>query len=166
MRVFLRLVVLGVIALCAGNCQRSNSDVGPLSVSVSSDMICRANVPLKSNDPPSENSCVRYTYEGDSLLMIKHLNAGFNCCPEKFAADIEVKGDSLIIREDDFKHGCKCNCQYNLDILVHNLPADLYHVRIAEPYAGKPESRLIFDLDLKKEKTGEFCVTRGEGWWR
>ena len=158
-------MVLVGIACGTFSCERPGGDLGSLSVSVASDMVCRASVPLKSNDPPQENSCIRYSYDGDSVLTIKHLNAGFNCCPEKFAVDIEVKGDSLIIREDDFKQGCKCNCLYNLDILVHNIPADTYHVRFVEPYINHSEPQLIFDLDLKKEPEGQFCVTRGEGWW-
>ena len=80
--------------------------------------------------------------------------------------DIEVKGDSLIIREDEVKQGCKCNCLFNLDIKVHNLPADTYHVRFVEPYVNYSMPRLVFDLDLKKDPVGQFCVTRPEGWWR
>lgn len=147
-------------------CERFGENPGQLSISVTSDMECKTNGPLKTNDPVPEQSCIHYSYDGDSLLTLVHYNAGFNCCPEGFAVDIEVKGDSLIIREDDAKQLCKCNCLYHLDIKVHNLPEDTYHVRIVEPYVGSSEPRLIFDLDLKKKPEGEYCVTRPEGWWR
>ncbi len=145
-------------------CERQDN-MGPLSISVSSDMICKSNGLLKTGDPVPEQSCIKYSYDGDSLLTLMHFNAGFNCCPESFVMDIEVKGDSLIIREEDAKHGCKCNCLFNLDILVRNLPAGTYHVRVVESKIDYTWPQLSFDLDLKKEPEGEFCVTRPEGWW-
>ncbi len=155
------VVITGII----WSCERNNSN-GTLAISVTSDMICKSNGLLKTQGTPLENSCINYTYYGDSLLSLKHINASFNCCPEKFLVEIEVKGDSLIIHEDELKHGCRCNCVFDLDISVRNLPADKYHVRIVEPYVNNTWPRLIFDLDLKKTTTGQYCVTRPEGWWR
>jgi len=166
MKKLIRLIVVVIVIGVFVSCDRQVPDMGQLSITVSSDMICKVNDPLKSSDPVPENSCVSYSYDGDSLLSMRHYNAGFNCCPEKFAVDIEVKGDSLIIREAENKRGCKCNCLFNLDIKVNNLPADTYHVRFVEPYANHSMPQLIFDLDLKKKPEGEFCVTRPEGWWR
>lgn len=160
------LIVAGLMLGICTACERHDDLSGKLSISVTSDMVCKAGVPLKSSDPVPEKSCIRYTCIGDSLLSMTHYNAGFNCCPEKFAVDIEVKGDSLIIREGEMQRGCKCNCLFNLDIKVSNLPADAYHVRIVEPYVQYSWPKLIFDLDLKKVREGEFCVTRPENWWR
>jgi hypothetical protein len=166
MNPIVKLLFVLVIAAITLSCERQNANSGTLSVSVASDMVCKSSEALKNNNPVPESSCIRYSYDGDSLLSMTHFNAGFNCCPEKFAVDIEVKGDSLIIREGENRQGCKCNCLYNLDIKVHNLPADTYHVRIAEPYVNFPMPQLIFDIDLKKVQAGEFCATRAENWWR
>ncbi len=163
-----KIFIIAGAAFIAGfliSCERNNSN-GELSISVASDLVCKGAVPLKTNDPPPEVSCINYSYDGDSILSMKHLNAGFNCCPDNFTVDIEIKGDSLIIREDDVKHGCKCNCLYDIEITVRNLPADKYHVRIIESYYNYSWPRLMFELDLKKTRTGEVCVTRPEGWWR
>ncbi len=160
-------MLVGVV-LIAGlicSCERNNTN-GELSISVTSDLVCKGSALLKTNDPPPEVSCINYSYDGDSILSLQHLNAGFNCSPESVLADIEIKGDSLIIREDDSKHGAKCNCLYDIQITVRNLPAGQYHVRIVEPYVNYSWPRLMFDLDLKKTRTGEVCVTRPEGWWR
>jgi hypothetical protein len=165
MKYFKGLIAVVLFSGLMVACERPGNP-GPLSITVSSDMVCRVNDPLKSNDPAPENSCIKFSYDGDSLLTMTHYNAGFNCCPEKFAVDIEVKGDSLIIREDELKQGCKCNCLFNLDLRAINLPADTYHVRFVEPYARHSMPQLIFDLDLKKQPEGQFCVTRPEGWWR
>lgn len=148
------------------SCERTGGNLGPLSASVSSDMVCKTNDPLKTSDPVPESSCISYNFDGDSLLTMTHYNAGFNCCPEKFAIDVEVKGDSLIIREGELKQGCKCNCLFNLDIRVVNLPAGTYHVRFVEPYVRQPMLPLTFDLNLKTDPEGQICVTRPEGWWR
>lgn len=159
-----RYLVLMATAALFGSCE-SPDHQGDLSVSVTSDMVCRTNQVLKTNDPAPETSCIRFDYDGTSLLTLKHLNAGFNCCPGKFDVSIEVKGDSLIIREDENQQGCKCNCLFNLDILVGNLSPAAYHVRFVEPYADYSIPQLIFDLNLKKVPNGQFCVTRPEGWW-
>jgi hypothetical protein len=161
---FIKLLIL-VPLLVLFSCSRNNHYQGEFFVTFSSDMTCHSGGDLKSDNPSPETSCIKYTYVGDSLLTLSHLNAGFNCCPENFAVDIEVKGDSLIVREEDVKQLCRCNCLYNLDILVHNLPADTYHVRIVEPYVQGDEARLVFDLHLKSETEGQFCVTRPEAWW-
>jgi hypothetical protein len=164
-KISIKLVGMLLLAISGWSCRQDNPETQPLSVTVSSDMICRSGQPLKTSDPAPETSCIKYRYNDDKLLAITHLNAGFNCCPESFAADIEVKGDSLIIREGERKQGCKCNCLFNVEISVKNLPAESYHVRFVEPYAQLPEVQLKFDLDLKDEPVGEYCVTRRENWW-
>ena len=166
MKISLKLILLllsgaGLLASCG-----REDNLGPLAVSVATDLTCKGGSMLKTGDPAVESSCIQYAYDGDSILVIKHVNAGFNCCPEAFAVDIEIKGDSLIIREDDVKQLCKCNCLYDLEITVHNLPEDTYHVRIVEPYVREGVQRLVFDLDLKNHPEGEQCVTRPLGWWR
>jgi len=160
------LAVIIMAGLLWFSCERNESHLGPLSISCTSDLECKVNDPLKTSDPVPENSCIKFNYLGDSLLRMVHYNAGFNCCPEGFLMDIEVKGDSLIIREAEKKMGCKCNCLYNLEIEVRNLPADTYHVRFVEPYVDYSMPQLRFDLDLKNNPTGQYCVTRPEGWWR
>ena len=164
-----RIEKLIVVVLVAGlliACEKQNTNSGKLSVTCSSDMVCRSNDPLKSSDPPPEISCIKFIYKDDSLLTMTHFNAGFNCCPEKFSTVIQLKSDSLIIQEKELKQGCKCNCLFNLEIEIKNLPAGTYHVRFVEPYVKQAMPQLVFDMDLKKDPVGEFCVTRSEGWWR
>jgi hypothetical protein len=164
----IKLVKWTVMVLVAGllvSCERNDNNGTP-SVTSASNMICKGNGILKTSDPVPETSCINYSYDGNNLLTMMHLNASFNCCPKSFAVDFEVKGDSLIIREDDAEHLCKCNCLYDIEIKVHNLPADNYHVRIAESFENYSWPKLIFDLDLKKTISGQVCVTRPEGWWR
>jgi hypothetical protein len=158
------LLLVGII-LGLASCE-TQDPAANLSVSFTSDVVCKGGSPLKSGDPPPETACIRYEYAGDSLLTLHQLNASFNCCPEDFAVNIEVKGDSLIIREDDVKQGCKCNCLYDIDILLHNLPADVYHVRIIEANQSAEWERLSFTIDLDKKPSGEYCVNRQVGWWR
>lgn len=161
-----KLFVVLLMILAGITCRKQDSNPGPVSVSVVSDMKCKGADLLKTIGQGSDSTCILYNCEGDSVLVLKHINAGFNCCPENFTVGNELKGDSLIITEDDVKHGCKCNCLFDLDIRIRNLPKGAYHIRIVESYAGKALSPLIFDVDLAVKPSGQYCVTRPEGWWR
>jgi hypothetical protein len=160
--------LLPAIVLAAGiwfSCERSGNNGDPY-ITTSYDMKCKGNDLLLKGSTASDYPCINYGYDGDSVLTFTHTNASFNCCPESFKVDIEVKGDSLIITEDDSKQLCKCNCIYDLEIKVHELSAGTNHVKIVEPYFQEAWPKLLFDIDLKKEPEGRFCVTRPEGWWR
>lgn len=165
MKEFKTLLMIGLAAGLWSSCEGPGNNLGSLSVSVTSDMVCKVTDPLKSGDPSPESTCIKYSYDGSGLLTLTHYNAAFNCCPEKFTVDIEVKGDSLIILEEEKKQGCKCNCLFYLELKVENLPADTYHIRFVEPYVRQGIPELTFDLDLKKEPEGQYCITRPAGWW-
>jgi hypothetical protein len=164
-RVFALVSIILLAALLWNSCERNDMN-GPISVSTSYDMVCKGGSELKTDDLSPESTCINFRFEGDSVLTLMHKNAAFNCCPESFKVDVELKGDSLIIREDDAKQLCKCNCLYDLDIMVHNIAAGTYHVRIIEAYPNEEEAQLVFDINLKKDLEGEYCVSRAEGWWR
>ena len=42
-----------------------------------------------------DTSYVEYEYDGRSVLRLKHVNAGFNCCPGTISADIQVEGGAI-----------------------------------------------------------------------
>jgi hypothetical protein len=88
-----------------------------------------------------------------------HYNAGFNCCPEQILVNMEVKGDSILITEDDLVSECRCNCLFHVNLTLHNLDRTKYHVKVMEPLA-RADNLLMFDIDLKKNPTGQACVER------
>ena len=48
---------------------------------------------------PRDQDCIRYRYIEPGTLLLTHINAGFNCCPDTIYADIELKDDILSITE-------------------------------------------------------------------
>ncbi|HAQ17803.1 MAG TPA: hypothetical protein DCR40_01065 [Prolixibacteraceae bacterium] len=109
--------------------------------------------------PPSQ-SCIEYAYDRDNRkLILKHLNAGFNCCPESLWCTVTFRNDTIIIQEFEKHLGCKCNCLYDLDMEVEGLEPGKYHLRLIEPYLGTQQA-LVGLLDLRSQKQGSFCASR------
>lgn len=114
---------------------------------------------------PRSQSCLEFSFDQtSSKLSLKHLNAGFNCCPESLSCTVTYRNDSIIIQEIEKHMGCKCNCLYNLDIEVDGVESGKYQLRIIEPYAGN-QDKLGFELDLRTKKQGSFCVSRKQYPW-
>ena len=109
---------------------------------------------------PNSKSCIEYSYNKSlKILSVKHINAGFNCCPESLTCTVTYKNDSIIIQEFEKNMGCKCNCLYNLEMEVEGVEPGKYQLRMIEPYLGN-QDKLDFDLDLLKQKEGSHCVDR------
>ncbi|MDP3180538.1 MAG: hypothetical protein Q8M67_01845 [Bacteroidota bacterium] len=119
---------------------------------------------LKSSSELSEipelQSCIEYAYDHDAdKLMLKHIHAGFNCCPESLGCTVLFRNDTIIIEEFEKQMGCKCNCLYDLDLEVAGVEPGKYYIRIIEPYISNQQP-LIGLLDLRSKKQGSFCVSR------
>lgn len=133
---------------------------GPTGYAVSSSG-CKSYGAL-SESGASSTTCLRYTYDGVGTLTMTHVNAGMNCCPVP-TFRIEVEGDTITIIEQD--HGlCDCNCLFDIDYVVVDLPPGYYRINVAEAIqvVGDP---LDFWTDLTYERTDEFCVARGSYPW-
>ena len=108
-------------------------------------------------------SCIDYSYN-KIKLTIKHINAGFNCCPEKLYCNISLVSDTIIIQEFEKSALCDCNCLYDLDIEISGVETKKYILKLIEPYCGNQE-KLIFEIDLTRETEGLYCVTRKQYPW-
>ena len=107
---------------------------------------CLSFAPLKGNQPGQNQSCIFYEYDGDSVLKINHYNSAFNCCPEEIITSFELRNDTIYIVEDDAKQLCKCNCLFNVEMTIHNLPPGKYVIRIEEPYVTQEDQIFVFDM--------------------
>jgi hypothetical protein len=96
--------------------------------------------------------------------MLKHINAGFNCCPDSLSCDVALHGDTIIISEFEKSSLCHCNCLFDVDIEVNNIQKQNYQIRLIEPYAGK-QAGIIFGMNLLTEQEGSFCVSRTQYPW-
>lgn len=109
---------------------------------------------------PDSQSCIEFAFDQDNrMLIIKHINAGFNCCPESLWCTVTYRNDTILIQEFEKQQGCKCTCLYDLDLEVAGVESGKYHLRIIEPYLGA-QNPLVGLMDIQTSKTGNFCVWR------
>ena len=118
------------------------------------------------NTPPDQD-CLEYEYDGVSILRLKHVNAGFNCCPDSFTAAFEFDGQQITITEVEWLRApCDCLCLYDLDLRITGLPAGTWTIKVVEPYLWPEAEPLEFTVDLVASPSGEYCVTRDRYPWR
>jgi hypothetical protein len=115
---------------------------------------------------PNNLDCIEYNYNSiKGILKLKHINAGFNCCPGKITADISINSDAIIINEKEEEAGCHCNCLFDIYYEFSNLDSWTFRIVIVEPYRPVEETVLEFDVDLMNNPTGKFCVERNNYPW-
>ena len=142
-------------------CEKEKKEMPPPFMESFADVEeCLSFPPLKSDQPGPDESCFYYEYDGDSTMRITHYNAGFNCCPEKILTSFELRNDTIFIVEDDSLQLCRCNCLFNVEMTIHNLPPGRYMVKIEEPFVTQADQVFILDIDLLEYPIGRFCKTR------
>lgn len=111
-------------------------------------------------------ACLRYTYDpATKKLSLTHVNAGFNCCPEQIHAAVTVTDGTIRIVESETGPNCRCNCLYDLDIVVESIRPQAYTVMVDEPLLDAREVKMEFPIDLSSETMGEHCVPRNMYPW-
>ncbi len=147
---------------CENNESTSKSD--KLEGKVVNSTTCKRD--LKSTSTPDTLSCIEYSFDASNQqLNIKHINAGFNCCPGDFSCDVKLNTDTIIIQEFESSSSCDCVCMNDLDIEVTGVEKKKYLMKFIEPYA-EDVAELLFEIDLTKTEEGEYCVTRKKYPWR
>jgi hypothetical protein len=116
---------------------------------------------------PSEQDCIEYEYDGESILQLRHVNAGFNCCPDTLTAVFHIQVGSIIIDEAERldSGGCHCLCLYDLDYEIRDLPPGEYAIRVNQPYLWAGADILEFTVDLTDEPSGFHCIERDRYPW-
>ena len=119
------------------------------------------------DDTPPDQDCIEYQYDGVSVLLLKHVNAGFNCCPDEILADITIEDNVITIDEDESLEsgGCYCLCLFDVDYQISNLPPGEYTIRINGLYLEEGDEILQFTVDLASSPSGSFCVYRDHYPW-
>ncbi len=143
---------------CEGDSNNPNTFEGKLI----SHSTCKTNFKTGTEEALTADtlSCVEYYFDGlGQKLNIKHINAGFNCCPGDLYCTVSLTADTIIIREFESESECRCNCLFDLDIEVKGVERKKYQMKFIEPYDENMAS-LVFEIDLTKEKEGSYCVSR------
>lgn len=112
-----------------------------------------------------DSSGVEYSYDiQNKQLAIKHINAGFNCCPDEIYCHVERSGDTLVVKESEKEAGCDCSCLFDIDFVVEDVEQQAYYISIIEPYAST-QAPIKFGIDLTQNTSGGFYVQRNSYPW-
>ncbi|MEW6015887.1 MAG: hypothetical protein AB1690_11245 [Candidatus Zixiibacteriota bacterium] len=109
---------------------------------------------------------VNYHYDGKGRLILKHINAGFNCCGQPFTAEIVVNDSAIIITESESaEQVCHCLCLYDLEYEFNNLPEGNYQVEFNGLYLSDGETGLKTSIAAVGFVSGSFCLKRDHYPW-
>lgn len=169
MKVRLKLLIsVIVITTLIFSCNHESETNQPSNVNgqVVSHSACKSNKSGSGTATVSDSmSCVEYTFDpANNKLLLKHINAGFNCCPGNLTCDVTISNDTIFIRENEQFAQCNCDCLYDLDIEITGIANQIYHINFIEPYIGN-QMPLNFAIDLQNITSGSFCVTRTNYPW-
>ena len=156
--------VILFITMIISSCEivNENKEQPVVTGKVINSSACKNDFKTTSEDinTPDTLSCVEYSFDTEkNSLTLKHINSGFNCCPDSLYCKIELHGDTILIREYEKSALCHCNCLYDLDIAINNVDIKKYQVKFIEPYSADME-KLIFEIDPADNPDGSYCVTR------
>jgi len=113
----------------------------------------------------SDLECVDYDYDGRGVLKLRHVNAGFNCCPGEISATIDITNGRVLIKEKESASLCCCDCLYDLGYEFAALAPGLYRIAVVGPYQPEEDPPLEFLADLTRAASGSFCVERTRYPW-
>jgi len=162
-------ILFATIIMFFFSCNPTENNVPEFSAKLINTTDCKTFTILKNNkiegDTPSNLDCFEYSFT-NNVLLIKHINSGFNCCPGKLTADIIKTGNILEISEKEESPGCHCNCLFDFDYEIKGLGNTIYHIKFIEPYKLPYEQPLEADIDLSKNNQGKVCVERKHYPWK
>jgi hypothetical protein len=159
---FLVLVIVLIILTHTGGCKKDTTvpaDPNPIVVTKTG---CKSG--FLSADS-SNQDCIEYRLT-NNILHIKHINAAFNCCPNKVYAVAVISHDSILITEKEIlTQPCKCNCLYDIEYDIPDVTDSSYVIIVNEPYVMNETDRLIFNMSPVISSIGAFCKTRNMYPW-
>lgn len=117
---------------------------------------------------PTDQECIVYSYDGESVLQFTHVNAGFNCCPSAVIGEIVIDGNVIMIFEDenfDTLGPCACLCLFDVEYEITNLEPGEYTFEVYGLYNYEGDDPLEFTVNLISEPSGSYCVYRDHYPW-
>jgi len=168
------VIPLGVAALlpaslflgCGSSGTIEATGPAPLGVHVSSTGCKEWDPPPPLGKPGDSNTedCVVWEYPGGDLLLLKHVNTAFNCCPE-YEATVDVVEQTILITEHEIQGLCACLCLFDLGYEIDHLPPAVYRVVVSQEYVPPEEEPLEFTMDLVTSPSGSYCEDRAHYPW-
>lgn len=122
--------------------------------------------PLDSLSCALSEEGLNYHYDGKGHLILKHVNAGYNCCGQPLSADIVITDGAILIKESESaEQVCRCLCLYDLEYEFTNLPEGNYQVEFNGLYLKNDETGLKTSISAVGVTTGSFCLKRDHYPW-
>ena len=158
------LGILGLITLTHFNgCKKADTIIPEQNAIEVTKTGCKTEFLI--NTDTSKQDCIEYSFNNNSL-HIKHVNAAFNCCPNKVYSIANISHDTIYITEKEvLSQPCKCNCLYDIEYNIPNITDSSYVIIINEPYISDQAEKLIFITSPLTSSTGGFCKTRNTYPW-
>ncbi len=117
-------------------------------------------------DPGDNEECAQWSYDGESVLSIAHINAAFNCCPGEISFDIDISDNVITVTENKEDQGCDCICVFDVSYDVIGIEPGSYTIIIDGPYTNPGyDEPLEFSVDLSAAGSGEYCLPRDHWPW-
>ena len=122
---------------------------------------------LQALDTPSnDRECLQFTWDGNGTLVLRHINAGFNCCPDQLLGSVAIQDGAITLTESELHGLCFCLCLYDLDYEILHLKPGLYTLQVAPThYVPSGDPPLTFAVDLTAPTNGIYCVPRSAYPW-
>ena len=163
-KIIYSLLTCSLLVLVILSCEKNDDYDKQLIISgqLISNTTCKNDLKSRSQivETPDSLSCVNYSFDKENnKLTIRHINAGFNCCPDSLYCKIELKGDTILIQEFEKVADCRCNCLYDLDFEISGVDLKKYQLKFIEPYVAE-QDKLVFEIDLNSDQNGTYCVIR------
>ena len=166
------LLIVSLIGLVIFSCKKNdNHDHNDKQLIITGQLISYSKSKNDSEsksqivETPDSLSCVDYSFDkGKNKLTLRHINAGFNSCPDSLYCKIELIGDTILIQEFEKNAHCFGMCMYDLDIEINGVEPKKYQIKFIEPYGSK-QNKLEFEIDLTRVTNGTYCVTRKSFPW-
>lgn len=156
-----------IIAVLIFSCDKLKIGDQEITSTIRNQPHCKNHVSTKAFDGKINNSmsAIEYSYNAKKMVLsIKHINAGFNCCPGVLSCPVTVGKNSIQITETESEQGCKCLCLYDLIYEITGVPEGKYQIEIKEPYLDDQEAH-VFDVNLAESPTGQHIVNRTKYPW-
>jgi|GEM_PF-949525 len=113
---------------------------------------------------PTDKTCLRWDYNNERTLLLFHLNAGMNCCTH-LVATVDFDDYKITIREDESGQYCFCQCLYDIEYSITDLPPARYTIVVEEKYLPEGDDSLSVTIDLAEKPSGQVCVDRTRSPW-
>lgn len=158
------------LILTAAACRNNSEIIDPQGVLIEYSG-CKEPVSLSSGyaDSPMNQEtgdCLVYSYDGENTLKLTHMNAGFNCCPGRITASIDISGNLISIYEEEQEQACLCLCLYDLEYEIIGLKPGEYIVRLFGPHVNENNGVWDISLELFTPTQGTQCIDRGYYPWQ